>query len=134
MPDQDAQNFRRAIEAFNRGDLDAMVADMDPAVEWHVPGSMPDAQVYRGPEGVKRWAVIMREAFDDLQLHFGDFEELANETVLVHVRANGRGRESGVEVEAPFWMLGTGRDGGLVRMEFFLTEEEAHAAIAASEP
>ena len=132
MPHDDAERFRLALEAFNRGDLDGMVADMSPDVDFHVPGTLPDAQVYRGPEGVKRWAAVMNDAFEDLQMHFGEFEEVAPETVLVQVRATGRGRESGVEVEAPFWMLGSGTDGKLERMEFFPTAEEARAAVAAS--
>jgi ketosteroid isomerase-like protein len=71
----------------------------------------------------------MLEAFDDLRLHFGEFREVAEEAVLVAVRSEGRGRESGVKVEASFFMLGTGRDGRLVRMEWFATEEEALAAV-----
>jgi ketosteroid isomerase-like protein len=121
--------FPRALEAFNQGDTEAMVADCDPAVEWHVPGVMPDAQVYRGPEGVKSWAATMREAFDDLRLDPGEFTDLGNDQVLVAIRSTGRGKESGVEVEASFFMLGTGREGKLIRMEFFPTEEAARAAV-----
>jgi ketosteroid isomerase-like protein len=129
VPHDGAESFKAALEAFNRRDFDGIVADVDPDVEFHVPGGLPDADVYRGPEEVKRWAVMMLDAFDDLQLEFGEFREVAEETVLVPVRSVGHGRESGVKVEASFFMLGTGRDGRLVRMEWFATEDEALAAV-----
>jgi ketosteroid isomerase-like protein len=117
--------FRRALEAFNRGDIEAALEDVDPAVEWHTPGILPDTQTYYGHEGVRAWADTMSDAFADLRLDpRSDFRELDDERVLVQVRASGRGRESGIEVDIEFFMLGTGRE-KLARMEFFPTEQAA---------
>ena len=43
------------MRAFNDRDLEALVAECDPAVEWEeqpIPGVDP---LYRGHEGVRRW-------------------------------------------------------------------------------
>lgn len=120
--------FRSALEAFNRGDIEAALEDVDPAVEWHTPGILPDSQTYYGHDGVRAWADTMGDAFADLRLEpQSDFRELDTEHVLVEVRASGRGRESGIEVKAAFFMLATGRE-KLARMEFFPTEQDALAA------
>jgi ketosteroid isomerase-like protein len=126
-----ADKFRLALEAVNRGDIDATLENVDSAVAWEPPGILPDAQIYHGHDGVRAWWDTMNEAFEDLRMDpEGDFKELDDIHVLVPVRASGRGRHSGIEVDVSFYMLGTGRE-LLERMEFFPNEEEALRAIAA---
>ena len=52
--------------------------------------------------------------------------------MLVPVRALGRGRESGTEVNVSFYLLGSGGE-RLERMEFFPNETEALEAVGLSE-
>lgn len=120
--------FRRALEAFNRGDLEAAMQDMDPEVEWFPPGSLPDKQTYRGYDAVRAWWATLSDVFTDFQIEPGEFRDLGDGVVMVAVKAVGSGKESGVPVEASFCMLGTGHD-LLKRMEFFPSEEEALAAV-----
>ena len=43
--------FRRAMEAYSRGDYEAALVGFDPAIEWSVQASLaPDATTYRGHE------------------------------------------------------------------------------------
>jgi ketosteroid isomerase-like protein len=124
-----AEKFRLALEAVNRGDLEATLEHAHPEVKWEPPSVLPDIQTYYGHDGVRRWWDTMEDAFEGLRIDpEGDFRELDDVRVLVPVRAPGRGRQSGVEVAASFYMLGTGRD-LLERMEFFPTEEEALRAV-----
>ena len=51
---------RRAYDAFNRGDLDACVADVAPDYVYHGPGG--DA---RGPDAMKQLLLMYRTAFPD---------------------------------------------------------------------
>ena len=56
MSQENIEVVRRIARAFNKGDVDAIVAELDPAVEWEeqpIPGIDP---VYHGHEGVRRWA------------------------------------------------------------------------------
>jgi ketosteroid isomerase-like protein len=120
--------FRRALEAFNRGDLEAAMQDMDPEVEWFPPEPLPDKQVYRGYAAVRAWWATLNDVFTDFRIEPGEFRDLGDGVVLVPVRAFGRGKESGAPVESSFCMMGTGHD-LLKRMEFFPGEEEALAAV-----
>jgi hypothetical protein len=45
----------RFIDAYNRRDVEAMLEDLDPAVEWRpaFPLSLGEATVYRGHEGAR---------------------------------------------------------------------------------
>jgi ketosteroid isomerase-like protein len=123
-----AEKFRRALAAINRNDIDAALEHVHPELEWRVPGVFPDAQVYRGHDGVRAWRATLEDAFEELRLDpQGEFRELDDTHVVVPVRAFGRGRESGIPVDVSFWMLGAGRE-QLERMEFYPSEEEALAA------
>jgi ketosteroid isomerase-like protein len=132
MSQEDVEKFRNALEAFNRGDMQAALKDMDPKVEWQTPRNLPDAQTYYGHEGIKAWWAMWSDAFTDLRLEPGEFNDLGEGRVLVPVRALGRGRESGAEVNVSFYLLGSG-DEMLERMEFFASEAEALEAVRLSE-
>ncbi len=133
MAQENVEKFRSALQAFNRGDVEDALKDIDPQVEWQTPRSLPDTQTYYGHQGVKSWWATMSDAFDELRLDPGEFKDLGDGSVLVPVRASGRGRDSGAEVNVSFYLLGWGRE-KLERMEFFASEEEALEAAGASEP
>jgi ketosteroid isomerase-like protein len=132
MSREQVEMFRSALEAFNRGDVPSALKNIDPQVEWQTPRSLPDPQTYYGHEGVESWWAMMRDAFVELRLEPGEFQDLGEGQVLVPVRASGRGRESGVEVSVSFFLLGWGRE-KLERMEFFPNETEALEAVGLSE-
>jgi hypothetical protein len=126
-----SEKFRRAIEALNRGDPPGTLEFVDPEVRWETPGVLPDTQTYHGHAGVLTMWKEMTDTFEDLTLTpLGDFRDLDDVHVLVEIRLNGRGRQSGIPVDVSFFMLGTGLD-LLERMEFFPSEEEALQAVAA---
>ena len=118
---------RRMLQAFNDGDIEAIVADCDPAVEWEeqsIPGVEP---LYHGHDGVRRWAaavMAVREELGPLQGHLEGVKE-TDDKVIASVRFEGEGRSSGVRV--PMWvhMVATFRDGKVVRRQVFLTLAEA---------
>jgi ketosteroid isomerase-like protein len=57
MSGENVEAVKRAFDAFNRGDLDAMLKDLDPEVEWHPMFQMllgGEGTVYRGARGRPR--------------------------------------------------------------------------------
>ena len=44
----------RSYEAFARGDMDAVLADMHPDIEWHQAQGLPHGGLYRGVDEVRR--------------------------------------------------------------------------------
>jgi hypothetical protein len=53
MSQANVEAFGRGIDAYNRGDIDALVAELDPEVEWYgvvLPRFIGEATVFRGHE------------------------------------------------------------------------------------
>jgi ketosteroid isomerase-like protein len=72
------------------------------------------------------------DAFEDYEVAPEKFTAVGD-AVLVHVRVTGRGRASGVPLEARVvqaWVL---RDGQVVRAEVYPDEKEALEAVGLSE-
>ncbi len=133
MSQENVEIVRRAYEAFNRGDLDAMVANVAPDSEYVASGAIPGAGgVYRGPEGLTQFISWLREAFDDARVEVDDLIG-AGDQVLVSLTNRGRGKQSGVEASWTIWQLWTLRDGKMVRGQGFTSREEALEAAGLRE-
>jgi ketosteroid isomerase-like protein len=120
---------RGIIEAFNRGDVDGMLARMHPDFEWRPLEASPVSHVYRGREQVRRYVEDWLGTFESLRLDLEDPTEVADRVVAV-VRGHGRGRASGVELAARFFQVWTLRPGAAVAMEEYATREQALASVA----
>ena len=69
MSQENVEAVERFVDAYNRRDVDAMLAELDPEVEWHSAILEPvggRARVYRGHEG-------FREVFGDLYDALAEF-------------------------------------------------------------
>jgi ketosteroid isomerase-like protein len=121
---------RRMLRAFNDGDVESIVADCHPAVEWEEQ-SIPGVQaLYHGHEGVRRWwAETIRQ--DELGSIEGRLEGVkeADDAVIASVRFEGEGRSSGVRVQMLVHLVLAFRDGKAVRRQVFLTFAEALEAV-----
>jgi uncharacterized protein len=130
--DDSVEVVRRAWEAWERGDMQAVFDFYDPDVEWDMSESqVPDMGVYRGHEGVRRFFLEWMAPFHDYYAHAEDFK-LGSEGVLVRMRQGGRGKHSGVDVEMPpLWQLYRLRAGRAVRVEIYRDEDRALEAAGA---
>jgi ketosteroid isomerase-like protein len=88
--------------------------------------SEPD--VYRGPEGVRRWWTSFLDAMDSIQLEPIGFEDAGGGRVVVEFVIRARGRASGLETSQPAIALATAKEEKLLRLEFFTDLELARAA------
>src|SRR5205085_9143543 len=81
MSQENLEAFRRSIEAANRRDLDGLLEELDPAVEWHA-GLFEllggEATVYRGREGARQAVRELLEAFPDFQLDISEARALGD--------------------------------------------------------
>ena len=108
--------IRDGYAAWNRGDIDAVVAITDADFEWLAP---PDLVGARGGRGRAEFATYLRsfsEVWDDFRCEPEQFWS-AGDTVLVLVRETGRGKLSGAHVHHHLVHVWTLRDGRVVRME-----------------
>ena len=92
MSQENVEGFKRALEAWDRRDLPALLDELDPEVEWHPALARllgGDATVYRGHGGVRRWAQDMDETFAEIQFEFGEIRDL-DDRVLARGRMRAR--------------------------------------------
>ncbi len=112
---------RRSYEAFARGDLDAVVADMDPQIEWHQAQGLPHGGVYRGLEAVRRaiFDPLDDEWWDDFRAEPHELLD-AGDAVVVLGRYSGRAKATGKPLDVPFAHVWSFRDGKAVLFRQFL--------------
>jgi ketosteroid isomerase-like protein len=106
--------------------VDEALAYADPEIVWN-PAEEAAAQ---GHGAVRESLVRWKGEWDDYELAPEDFEELGDR-VIAAVRLRGRGRGSGVEVNARFYDVFTLREGKIVRMDQFTQRTEALEAAGA---
>jgi ketosteroid isomerase-like protein len=106
------ERLLEGIGAFNRGDHEAVLAQLTEDVEWKRVDGLPDqGGVIHGRQAVRE--LLRPEAF--AAAHFEPLEIVeAGDTLLVrgrfHARGAGSGIELGVEAYVVYWF-----EGGLVR-------------------
>jgi uncharacterized protein len=113
-----------AYDAFNRGDIDSVLAVMDGEIEWHEPGGgNAPGGTFRGPGSVAN-DVFARvpEHFDDFRVEVEQFID-AGEQVAVIGRFRGRAK-SGKDLDAPFVHVATVRDGKEVEFSNYVAADE----------
>jgi ketosteroid isomerase-like protein len=118
------EKARAFIDAYNRRDFDAAVADFDPEVDWVLP-ERQSSDSCRGPDEIRRFWEGIDETFEELQLLPQEFLD-AGDRVATRLRHYGRGKGSGVEIDEELYhQVATFRDGKMVRIEYFAEWSEA---------
>ena len=125
MSQENVQVVRIFTEAFNAGDIDAVIACCDPNVEFHSTFAAVGGGIYRGHDGVRKWWLDLKEIWGE-ELR-SDLETLfdVGESMLVFTVLRGRGQQSGVDVELPAAMVVRFRDGLLVKLKGYSHREDA---------
>jgi ketosteroid isomerase-like protein len=132
MSQENVKVVRAGFEAFARGDLESLLSDLHPEIEWLTTDDFIDEPSFRGQEGVRRLITGFTDVFDAYTFEAEDYKDFGDR-VIVPVRQWGRGRESGIEVELRFVLVFTVQDGKLVRVESYHDESEALEAVGLAE-
>jgi ketosteroid isomerase-like protein len=132
MSQENVENTRRGIDAWNRSDLDGWLAGIAPEAELHTTARFPDRGVYRGRAGLERYWAEIHEAAEELSLSVNDVRA-SGDKVFMAVTGRGRGKLSLVPIEGPIWFVTTLRDGLTVRVETYVDRNEALEAAGISE-
>ena len=132
MSEQNVELHRRIEDAFNRRDIEAIIACMDPSVEYHPLLSAIGTTAYHGHEGMRSWFGQLDDAWEELRTEAEAYFDLGEQTLLFYV-LHGRGRHSGAEVAIPGAQLCRWRDGLGVYAKQYAHREEALADLGVSE-
>ena len=110
-----AQLARAGIEAFNRGDIEAALSGFSPEIVWEVGRDLlPDAGVYQGHDGVRRFWAEWKDLFEGFEIDLVEWGAVDERRVLGVIRAKGVGSGSGMSVVSPEFFQGMEFDGGQV--------------------
>jgi ketosteroid isomerase-like protein len=131
MSQENVELYYRVIDAFNRHDLDAVLALMDHDVE-AVSRIVVIEGGYRGHEGMRRWWANLLDAFPDFTGEVGEVRELGNVTVAA-LRVRGHGASSDAPFEIAIWQAAGWRGGKCIWWRMFDNQDEALEAVGLSE-
>jgi ketosteroid isomerase-like protein len=118
MPSDNVDLVRRAHQALNRGDIDALLALCHEDFRLDMSDRIFNPAVYEGHGGIKRFYSEVRDVWEVYVWHPEELIETGSEVVAL-LRSSGRGRESGAEVERATAMVWSVRDGQLSALRFF---------------
>jgi uncharacterized protein len=133
MSQENVERLRAALEAYNREGPEAIIALLDPDVEWIADRSDMGRVAYRGRDGVRKSFAELYEGFDKLGFEVDRLIEAGDQVVALGLMT-ARGRTTGVEAQIPLAVVFTaGQDGQLIRYESFRSKQEALEAVGLAE-
>ena len=127
-----ARSIRDNAEAFARRDYDAFLIGLDPQVVLDTGDAFPETNLYHGVEGMRRFLALIDGVWREYRIEpevIVDF----GEGYVLFARHRARGSSSGLEVDHRVGLVGTFRDGQVVRLEFHWVAENALEAAGLSE-
>jgi ketosteroid isomerase-like protein len=112
---------RRSYDAFERGDLEAVLGDLDPEIEWHQAQGLPHGGLYRGRDEVRRnvFEPLDAEWWETFSAPPQEFID-GGDRVVVLGRYRGVAKGTGRILDVPFVHVWTVADGRAVTFRQFL--------------
>jgi ketosteroid isomerase-like protein len=134
MSQMNVEVVKRFEDSWAAGDLDATLECVHDEVVFDWSDSIgPFAGTYRGRDGMVRFWEELREAFEEFSPEALEFIEIESDRVITLDVVRGRGKGSGIEIEAQGAMLWSFRDGKIAHAKMFQTKDEAVQAAGLSE-
>jgi ketosteroid isomerase-like protein len=124
------QIIRAAFEAWEGAGMVAVLDFLAFEIEWKVRVDLPDAQLYRGHEGIRELMSHFDEVMEDMWFEHQELIPVGDDQVLAPLRWGGRGKGSGMDFDEgrEAWVF-TVRAGKIARVEEFATKEQALTAV-----
>jgi ketosteroid isomerase-like protein len=135
MSEENVEAFKRGLEAGNRGDVEALLEELDPEVEWHsaIHALLGGEQtVFRGHDGVRELFRDLNEAFGEMHIEISEIRDLGNRLVAIG-STRTRGKASSAETATPLAFVTEVKDGKTISIRGYLDPKEALAAARLSE-
>jgi ketosteroid isomerase-like protein len=136
MSQENVEAFRRGIDASNRGDVEALLEELDPEIEWRsamhalIGG---EETVFRGHDGVRTLFRDVQESFSELHFEATEIQDLGDR-ILVIGRTRVRGKTSGAVTVTPIALVTEVRNGKARLLRTYRDPEEAREAAGLPQP
>ena len=130
---ENVEAVRRVMDAINRGEFDAAVANFSETFELDFSNSRgPMSGIYRGRGEAKDFLTSFWEPWESVKFDpHEEIRELENGLVLTVNAVRGRGSGSGAEVTAVGATLWTIRSGKILAAKLYQSKDEALEAASA---
>ena len=123
-----SQENVEVVRRFLLLEVDEALTYVDPDIVWNP----AEESATHGHDAVRASLVRWKSEWDDYELLPEEFEHMGDRVVAA-VRLRGRGRGSGIEVDARFYEVYTLRQGKILRMDQFTQRSEALEAVGLRE-
>jgi ketosteroid isomerase-like protein len=130
MESELAEKTRRAYAAIARRDIEGIAELCHPDFEFTSLIRESEGGVYRGQEGLREFLDPLFEVLADWRPEIESMEE-QGDRMLVKLRVYGTPPGGSVPMDQVMWQVIRFRSELAYRWDFFRTEEEARAALAA---
>jgi ketosteroid isomerase-like protein len=122
----------RAIDAFNRTDVDAFTELTTADFEWSPSMVAIEGEIFRGSEGIAAYFASLSNAWKEFLIIPGTFREVGNVVIMLG-GLRGRGRNSDVTVDSSLGMAFDLHGRKIARIRGFLDHAEALRVAGAGE-
>jgi ketosteroid isomerase-like protein len=131
MTQENVEAFKRGIDASNRGDVEALLEELDPDIEWH--SAMHallggDETLFRGHDGVRTLFRDVQESFSELHFTAAEIHDLGDR-VLVIGSTRVRGKTSGAVSVTPIALVTEVKNGKARLLRTYRDADEAREAV-----
>ncbi len=123
MSRENVEIVRRGNEAYARGDVAAMLGDID--AEMITYREEPDGATFHGPDGLLKAIAEWVEDFDEFTFSADEFIDANDDQVVVRIHQTATGSRSGAFIEGDFWFVHTLRGAKVVRLDMFASRAKA---------
>lgn len=113
--------FMRALEHLERRDVEAILEELDPEVEWYPAFTAllgGETSVYRGHDGVREVIQQFWDVFSEAHFEVAEIRDLGDQVLAIGTM-RVKGTESGADVESPWAYLVRSRDGKAVSVRAY---------------
>jgi ketosteroid isomerase-like protein len=133
MSQENVEIVRSAFQAFEQGDMEAVLRLCDENIEITQASELLGvARNQYGHAGVLEAFAIWPDLWDDYQVEILRLADIGDHVIVTTIN-RGRGKDSGVPVEMPFTFLFSVRAGKIAEWRLFMREEQALEALGLEE-
>jgi ketosteroid isomerase-like protein len=126
---QDVELVKRAMEAWNREDVDQLIPLSDPDVEFVSIFAGMEGRTYRGFDGLRRYFADMADTWSEFRRDIEEMIDAGDNRVVVFFHLRGTARVSGGPVDERVTTVFHLREGRLYRMVVYRDRHEALVAV-----
>jgi ketosteroid isomerase-like protein len=133
MSGENVEMARRDYALVSRGDIDGWLRDLAEDVELHELPNIPDSAVYRGHEGVRKWAAGVLEVVQSWHWTPEEIVYEDDDLLIIRVRIELVGRGGGVPIDQVIFHVLRFHEGKGSVIQGFLSRREALNAAGLGE-